>query len=126
MAVCGIPWPVCPDCLGQELEVSTETGTCPDCGRTWPVEEVALCPWEARIRLRDVEGSEIVVCCSHSQHPRAERLTVVSGPTFIDFERYCAEQGVSVEEAPAAFAAWLEQETGWDLPTRLEEEGRNS
>jgi len=51
---------------------------------------------------------------------------VVSGPTFTDFERYCAEQGVSVDEAPAAFAAWLEQETGWDLPTRLEEEGRDS
>jgi hypothetical protein len=31
-----------------------------------------------------------------------------------DFDRYCDEHDITLEEAPAAFAAWLNGATGWD------------
>lgn len=31
-----------------------------------------------------------------------------------DFDRYCAVHGITPDETPAAFAAWLNGETGWD------------
>lgn len=33
---------------------------------------------------------------------------------FQDFDRYCEENGITPEEAPMAFAAFLNRETGWD------------
>ena len=33
-----------------------------------------------------------------------------------DFDRYCDEHGIKPGEAPAAFAAWLHEKTGWDGP----------
>lgn len=30
------------------------------------------------------------------------------------FDEYCEQQNITPEEAPAAFAAWLHLETGWD------------
>jgi hypothetical protein len=31
-----------------------------------------------------------------------------------DFDRYCAERAITAEEEPAAFAAWMHKQTGWD------------
>lgn len=31
-----------------------------------------------------------------------------------DFDRYCDEHNIAADETPAAFAAWLNQQTGWD------------
>ena len=33
---------------------------------------------------------------------------------FAAFDAYCREHNVTPEEAPMAFAAFLNQETGWD------------
>lgn len=33
---------------------------------------------------------------------------------FEDFDRYCDEHDVQDGEEPAAFAAWLNERTGWD------------
>lgn len=35
---------------------------------------------------------------------------------FADFDHYMDEHGLQPEEAPAAFAAWLHNTTGWDGP----------
>jgi catechol 2,3-dioxygenase-like lactoylglutathione lyase family enzyme len=34
--LCGLPWPVCPDDLGQRLGSRAGTAWCPGCGRRWP------------------------------------------------------------------------------------------
>lgn len=33
---------------------------------------------------------------------------------FEDFDRYCEEHDITDDEVPAAFAAWMNLETGWD------------
>lgn len=35
---------------------------------------------------------------------------------FSDFDRYCDEHNIQSGEEPAAFAAWLNEQTGWDGP----------
>jgi hypothetical protein len=35
---------------------------------------------------------------------------------FAGFDRYCDEHGITDDETPAAFAAWLNERTGWDGP----------
>jgi hypothetical protein len=34
----------------------------------------------------------------------------------VDFDRYCEEHDIKPGEEPAAFAAWLNEITGWDGP----------
>jgi hypothetical protein len=75
--LCGLPWPVCPDGLGQRLSLRAGTAWCPSCGRGWPLDEVEPCPWPGRVRLWDPEGSERVVCRSHVAHPSAARLVAI-------------------------------------------------
>jgi hypothetical protein len=75
--LCGLPWPVCPDDLGQRLSSRASTAWCPSCGRRWPLDEVEPCPWPGQVRLWDPEGSERVVCRSHAAHPSAARLVAI-------------------------------------------------
>lgn len=35
---------------------------------------------------------------------------------FADFDRYCDEHDIKPGEEPSAFAAWLNEMTGWDGP----------
>lgn len=35
---------------------------------------------------------------------------------FDDFDRFCAEHNITDDELPVAFAAWLNELTGWDGP----------
>ena len=46
---------------------------------------------------------------AHSASADTWRPTV-----FEDFDRYCDEHHITPAEAPAAFAAWLNEATGWD------------
>ena len=71
---CGVPWPVCPDCLGVGLELSAGRARCPSCGREWPAEERDPCPDPAAVELADAEGATGRVCRSHAAHPSAARL----------------------------------------------------
>jgi hypothetical protein len=75
--LCGLPWPVCPEDLGQRLSSRAGTAWCPGCGRRWPLDEVEPCPWPGQVRLWDQEGSEQVVCRSHAAHPSMSRLVVI-------------------------------------------------
>lgn len=36
------------------------------------------------------------------------------GPGADDFDRYCEERQIQPGEEPAAFAAWLAEQTGWE------------
>lgn len=45
----------------------------------------------------------------------------IASPGLEAFDAYCAEHDISAEEAPAAFAAWLNEESGWDGQVRLVE-----
>lgn len=48
----------------------------------------------------------------------------MTGPDLSDFDRYCDEHDIQPGEEPAAFAAWLHEQTGWDGPMeRVEPEG---
>lgn len=38
----------------------------------------------------------------------------MSKSIYEDFDEYCDANSITQEEAPAAFAAWLNQLTGWD------------
>lgn len=35
-----------------------------------------------------------------------------------DFDRYCDEHEIQPGEEPAAFAAWMNEKTGWDGPMK--------
>lgn len=74
---CGLPWPVCPDCLGQDLIEAGDTARCPSCRRRWPRDEVVPCPWAATARLWDAEGAEVLACRSHAASPSAGGLAEV-------------------------------------------------
>lgn len=79
MSACGVPWPVCPDCLGVGLETSAGQSRCPRCRRVWPDDRVMPCPWPASVRLADADTGEAVVgmgivCASHAAHPSAAGL----------------------------------------------------
>lgn len=44
-----------------------------------------------------------------------------------DFDRYCDEHNIQPGEEPAAFAAWMHEQTGWDgQMTQYEEEHEGS
>jgi hypothetical protein len=55
--LCGLPWPVCSDDLGQRLSSRAGTAWCPGCGRRWPLDEVEPCPWPGQVRLWDQRGA---------------------------------------------------------------------
>lgn len=74
-AACGMPWPVCPYCLGQGLSLRSGTATCPSCTRSWPVGDVAPCPWPASDVISDAAERTAHVCRSHASHPSPGDLT---------------------------------------------------
>jgi hypothetical protein len=75
--LCGLPWPVCPDDLGQRLSSRAGTAWCPGCSRRWPLAEVEPRPWPGQVRLWDQQGRERVVCRSHAAHPSMARLVAI-------------------------------------------------
>ncbi len=66
-ARCGLPWPVCPHCLGQGLSSSGRQSWCPGCRRRWPTLQVDPCPWPAVATVTDREGAELRLCASHTR-----------------------------------------------------------
>jgi hypothetical protein len=75
---CGVPWPVCSDCLGQGLSSSAGMATCPRCFRSWPVAEVVPCRWPQSAVLVDADGNQRLICRSHAAHPSAAGLQPVT------------------------------------------------
>lgn len=73
---CGVPWPVCDQCLGTGLELSFGIATCPSCKRKWEQREVIICPWPKSVRLTSANGQSMNVCASHGAHPSASRFDV--------------------------------------------------
>ena len=71
---CGVPWPVCCDCLGVGLECSAVVARCPSCGRVWEQSEVIVCPWPRSATLMGTTGATLMVCASHAAHPGAALL----------------------------------------------------
>lgn len=63
---CGLPWPVCPNCLGQGLVSSGRHAACPRCRRRWPDLEVDPCPWPAAATVTDRDGAALRLCASHA------------------------------------------------------------
>lgn len=63
---CGLPWGVCPRCLGQGLASSARWSQCPRCRRRWPDLEVEPCPWPAAATVTDRDGERLRLCASHA------------------------------------------------------------
>ena len=76
MSACGIPWPVCPRCLGEGLWGSAGRWRCPCCGGEWTEDERIPCPDPGTVALADEGGGGMVrlVCASHAVHPSAAKL----------------------------------------------------
>ncbi len=70
---CGVPWAVCPDCIGAGLTQSAGIAWCERCMRRWPIKDVEPCPWPATRDLWDGEQRGRV-CASHAAHPSANRI----------------------------------------------------
>ncbi len=70
---CGVNWPVCPQCLGEGLEVSQGTATCAKCLRVRCAHLVTPCPWTATVALGGGDDARLV-CASHAAHPSAGDL----------------------------------------------------
>lgn len=70
---CGVPWPVCPDCLGEGLFASAGEAWCRRCLRRWKTSEVDPCPWPAAELLSDGSTTSRV-CASHAAHASAAKL----------------------------------------------------
>ena len=83
---CGVPWPVCPYCLGRGLEESAGRASCPVCRREWAISAVEPCPWPAVELLCGVDGGGLV-CASHAQHPSARLLRPAAGVLSFEAER---------------------------------------
>jgi hypothetical protein len=77
---CGVPWPVCPDCLGRGLSLTAGRATCGGCGRTWDQSEVVPCPWPQATELAGVTGARLAVCASHAAHPSGAKLQGSTAP----------------------------------------------
>jgi len=76
MSACGVPWPVCPSCLGEGLWGSAGRWRCQRCGRDWAASERIPCPDPGAVALADEGGGGRVrlVCASHAEHPSAAKL----------------------------------------------------
>ena len=71
---CGVPWPVCPNCVGQGLTMTGGRAICPRCDRAWAQAEVVPCPWPRAAELADSSGATLAVCASHAAHPSGANL----------------------------------------------------
>ena len=71
-AVCNVPWPVCPDCLGEPLVSSGGASRCPRCRRRWSDGERSPCPDDATATVRDTHGSGGAMCRSHATRALAQ------------------------------------------------------
>lgn len=68
---CNVPWPVCPDCLGEPLVSSADLSQCPRCRRRWAKTERDPCPDTATVQVRDSSGGCGRMCRSHAVRARA-------------------------------------------------------
>ena len=76
--LCGLPWPVCPDDLGQCLSSSGGTAWCLDYGRRWLLNGVQ--PALVRpSRLWDQEGSEQLLAVVHLRARSVDSTTSLAG-----------------------------------------------
>ena len=78
--VCGLPWAVCPNCMGEQLESIDERYTCPRCGRSWARSERDPCPDAATVLLGNAPGvvaepQSQAVCMSHAATKVCAELT---------------------------------------------------
>ena len=65
---CGVPWPVCPICLGTGMLVTGRLATCSRCGDTVPWHENYRCKEPVSTLLTDSSGAIAPVCASHAAH----------------------------------------------------------
>jgi hypothetical protein len=65
-SLCGLPWAVCPHCLGRGLVSSGGWSQCPRCRRRWADLEVEPCPWPAAATVHDRDGGRLRACASHA------------------------------------------------------------
>jgi hypothetical protein len=76
--VCAVPWPTCPDCLGEPLFTSGGEQWCQRCGQRWPAAPLgALCGRTATHRIADTSGGTSCVCDSHAELARRQIVGAV-------------------------------------------------
>lgn len=68
---CGVPWPVCPDCLGEPLSWSADVARCWLCDRRFPAASRTPCSDPATVTITGA-GELHYLCRSHGV--RALRL----------------------------------------------------
>lgn len=76
---CGVPWPVCQFCFGENLVVrgspdGVKRVRCPRCGRAWRESERVPCPDPPTHLVEDAQGRASAMCQSHMANISAGRL----------------------------------------------------
>ncbi|MCU1277092.1 MAG: hypothetical protein JWM53_638 [bacterium] len=71
MNACNVPWPVCPDCLGEPLDgIAAGAWKCPRCRRRFAAGERLPCPDVPTVMVRDTAGGGGLMCRSHGVRAR--------------------------------------------------------
>jgi hypothetical protein len=78
--LCAVPWPACPNCLGEPLSTSGRTDRCRRCGGTWPTVGNAVCGRVATHKITDTAGGTSCVCASHAEITRRQIIDAVVEP----------------------------------------------
>ena len=79
--VCGVPWPVCPSCLGQTLVSSEGIDQCRQCHLTSPTLDNLICRRAPTHVITDRAGNDpICVCASHAVLIRRQLVDSVVVP----------------------------------------------
>jgi hypothetical protein len=70
MVFCEVPWPACPNCLGEPLACSGGIGSCVRCGQKW-LADSSSCARAATHQLLDSPtGERHYFCSSHAEYAR--------------------------------------------------------
>jgi hypothetical protein len=79
---CEVPWPACPNCLGEPLDYSDFVGSCVRCGGKWLADR-SRCGRAATHQLIDTTtGERDYVCSSHAERARRDAYSGRSGQLF--------------------------------------------
>jgi hypothetical protein len=99
-AVCGVPWPVCPDCLGEPLTRTAAVAWCARCRRRWDDGERMPCPDVATVKVCDPYGGGGHMCRSHAV--RALAMIIDSTAEGLDATARAVSSSLKTRDAETA------------------------
>ena len=94
---CPVPWPVCPDCLGEPLNgIAAIEWRCPRCRRRFATSERMPCPDAATVMIRDTARAGGAMCRSHAV--RAHVMIIGSTVEGLDDAALAAAAGLEARD----------------------------